>query len=43
MNIVWAYLCDVTIFDESLNTIELCAAILILLVAIGIAYYKLRK
>ena len=40
---MWAYLTDILILDESLNTIEFLAALTILLVALGIAIYKLRK
>ena len=43
MNIVYGYLADVFFFDESLNTIELLAAITIIVVALSIAVYKLRK
>jgi len=43
MNIVYAYLCDIFILDESLNTIEFLAALTILIVALSVAYYKLRK
>ena len=43
MNIVYAYICDIAIFDEELNSIELTATIVILLVAVGIATYKLLQ
>ena len=43
MNIVYGYLADIFFFDESLNTIELLAAVTIILVALSIAVYKLRK
>ena len=43
MTIVYAFLCDQFIFDESLNTIELVAALVILGVALFIAIYKLRQ
>lgn len=42
MNIVYAYLADIFLLDESLNTIEFLAALTILLVALSVAYYKLR-
>lgn len=40
LNIVWGYLADVLIFDESLNAIEFIAAIGILIFALGTAFYK---
>ena len=43
MNIVYAYLADIFILDEDLNTIEFLAALTILIVALSVAYYKLRK
>lgn len=43
MTIVYAYLCDIFILDESLNTVELIAALTILIVSVIVAYYKLRK
>ena len=43
LNIVWAYMADILFLGESLNIIELIAALVILLVAISIAFYKLRK
>ena len=42
MNIVYGYLADVFFFDESLNSIELLAALTIILVALSVAIYKLR-
>ena len=42
MNIVYGYLADIFFLDESLNTIEFLAALTILLVALSVAYYKLR-
>ena len=42
LNIVVAYLADILILDENLNTIEFLAALAILLVALGTAFYKLR-
>ena len=42
MNIVYAYICDQIFFDERLNAIEFTAALSILLIAIGVAVYKLR-
>ena len=41
LNIVVAYLADILILDENLNTIEFLAAVAILLVALGTAFYKL--
>ena len=43
LNIVYGYLCDLFILKISLNAIEFCAASLILIVALTIGYYKLRK
>ena len=43
LNIVVAYLADILILDENLNTTEFLAALVILLVALGTAFYKLRK
>ncbi len=43
LNIVYGYLCDLFILKISLNAIEFCAALLILIVALTIGYYKLRK
>ena len=43
MTIVYAFLCDQFIFHESLNAIELVAALVILGVALFIAIYKLRQ
>ena len=40
MNIVYAYICDQIIFHEVLNSVELIAAIVIFVTAIGIAAYK---
>lgn len=42
LNIVYGYLADIFFLDESLNTIEFLAALTILLVALSVAYYKLR-
>ena len=42
LNIVVAYLVDILFLDENLNTIEFLAALAILLVALGTAFYKLR-
>ena len=42
MNIVYAYCCDQLIFNEHLNVIELLAALTIVVVALGVAIYKLR-
>ena len=41
MNIVYAYICDQLLFHERINAVELCAALIILIVAIGVAVYKL--
>ena len=41
MNIVYAYICDQLLFHEQINAIELVAALVILIVAIGVAVYKL--
>ena len=43
LNIVWSYLADTLLLDESLNSIEFIAAFTILLVALGTAFYKLHK
>ena len=43
MNIVYAYFCDQVFFDEKLNAVELTAALIILLVALGVGIYKLKK
>ena len=43
MNIVYGYICDMAFFDENLNPIQLTATIVILLVAVGIATYKLQQ
>ena len=43
MTIVYAYLCDIFLLDESLNTVELIAALTILVISVFVAYYKLRK
>lgn len=43
MNIVWAYVCDQVIFHEALNPVELVCALIILVVALGVAIYKLRQ
>ena len=43
MNIVYSYLCDQIFFNEHLNTIELVAALVILIVALSISVYKLRQ
>ena len=40
LNVVWAYLADILIFDELLNTIEFCWAIAILIFSLGTATYK---
>ena len=42
MNIVYAYICDQLLFHEQINAIELVAALVILIVAIGVAAYKLN-
>ena len=41
MSIVYAYMSDTLIFGEGLRAIELIAAIVILVVAVGVAAYKL--
>ena len=41
MIIVYAYICDQIFFDEHLNSIELVAVLVILIVALGVAVYKL--
>ena len=43
LNIVWAYLADILLLDESLNVIEFMAALTILLIAISITFFKLRR
>lgn len=43
MSIVWAYLCDILILNEKIDTIEFFAALTILIVAVSVAYYKARK
>lgn len=43
LNIVWAYLADILIFEESLNTIEFLATLTILIVALGSTLYKLKN
>ena len=42
MNIVYSYICDVVIFDENLHTLELIAAFVIMITALGVAFYKLK-
>ena len=42
LNIVYAYLCDLFWFDESLKILELIAALGIFGVAISVALYKLQ-
>ena len=42
MNIFYAYVCDQVFFDNKLNVVELLAALTILIVALGVAFYKLR-
>ena len=39
--IVYSYLCDLLIFKEKINAIEFIATIVILFVALGVAFYKL--
>ena len=41
MNIVYAYICDQIFFNEKLNSIELVGALVILIVALGVGFYKL--
>ena len=43
MSIVYSYIADLVIFQESLNAIELIAVIVILVTALGVAFYKLRQ
>ena len=43
MNIVYAYLYDLLILHESLNAIELIAALTILIVALLIGCFKIRQ
>ena len=43
VSIVYAFLCDTFILHNELNIIELCCAVWILCIALGIAFYKLRK
>ena len=43
LNIVWAYMADILILGEVLNSIEFIAALTILLVAVGTATYKLYQ
>ena len=43
LNIVYGYICDLIILDITLNAVEFSAALIILIVAIAIAYYKLRE
>lgn len=42
MNIVYAYTCDQIFFHERLNAIEFLSALSILIIAIGVATYKIR-
>ena len=43
MSIVYAYFFDQFVFHEKMNAIELSGALVILIVAIFISYYKLRQ
>ena len=43
MSLVYCFLCDTFILHEELNVVELCCAVWILCVALGIAIFKLRK
>ena len=43
LNIVYAYLCDLLILDLTLNLVEMLAASVILLTAISVAAYKLKR
>ena len=43
LNIIYGYLCDVLILGESLNTVESGATLLILVVAVSVAYHKLKQ
>jgi len=43
MSLVYCFLCDTFILHEQLNVIELCCALWILAVALGIAIFKLRR
>ena len=42
MNIVYAYLCDLLILNLTLNLVEMVAALVILITAISVAFYKLK-
>ena len=42
MNIFYAYICDQAFFNNKLNVVELLAALTIMIVALGVAFYKLR-
>ena len=43
LNIVYAYLCDLLILDLTLNLVEMLAALVILITAISVAGYKLKR
>ena len=43
MSVVYAFLCDTFVLHETLSVIELCCALWIIFVALGIACYKLDK
>ena len=43
LNIVYAYLCDLLVLKLSLNAVELAAALVILFVAISVAWYKFKR
>ena len=41
--IVYAYVADILLLDEQLNTVELLSASTIFITALGVAYFKLRQ
>lgn len=43
LNIVYAYVCDTLFFETKLNLLEILAAVVILVVALSVAFYKIRQ
>ena len=43
VRIFWAYTADIVIFDEQLKTSQVIAALVIIIVAVSVAIYKLKS
>ena len=43
MGVLYAFMADIFIFNDSIGTIELIAAFMILVVTVSITIYKLRE